>query len=144
VRIRSSYKLGLVIRLMQLGELEKQVLQYLWETEVADAKQVYAYFEKRRGGSLNTIQSTLDRLFKKGLLKRDKQGHAFQYQAAIERDTFIGQLIKGLTSEFNADKGNSLLAAFTSVSPEFNEDQLERLEQIIEDQRDKNKSDGSV
>ena len=47
---------------MFLGELEKLVLQYLWETESADAKQVFAYFEKSRGGTLNTIQSTLDRL----------------------------------------------------------------------------------
>lgn len=111
---------------------------------MADAKQVHAYFKKRRGGSLNTIQSTLDRLFKKGLLSREKQGHAFHYQAAVERDTFIGQLIRDVTCDFNADKENSLLAAFTSVSPEFNEEQLERLEQMIEDQRTKHKSDDQV
>lgn len=122
---------------MLLGELEKQVLQYLWDTDQADAKQVYAHFEKRRGGSLNTIQSTLDRLFKKGLLRRDKQGHAFQYMAAVERQDFIGQLIKGITSDFSAADENPLLAAFTSMSQEFNEDQLEELERLIDAQRAK-------
>ncbi|WP_197477276.1 BlaI/MecI/CopY family transcriptional regulator, partial [Alcanivorax sp. HI0044] len=64
---------------MQLGELEKQVLQYFWKGRTADAKSVHSHFEKRRGGTLNTIQSTLDRLYKKGLLRREKQGHAFHY-----------------------------------------------------------------
>nr|WP_231883926.1 BlaI/MecI/CopY family transcriptional regulator [Alcanivorax sp. HI0044] len=50
---------------MQLGELEKQVLQYFWKGRTADPKSVYAHFEKQRGGTLNTIQSTLDRLFKR-------------------------------------------------------------------------------
>lgn len=62
---------------MNLGELEKLVLQHIWDTGEVDAKQVFAHFEKNRGGTLNTIQSTLDRLFKKGLLSREKQGHAY-------------------------------------------------------------------
>jgi predicted transcriptional regulator len=122
---------------MHLGELEKQVLQFLWSTDQADAKQVHAHFKKRRGGSLNTIQSTLDRLFKKGLLQREKQGHAFQYMAAVERQAFIGQLIKSVTNDFSANDENPLLAAFTSISSEFNEDQLEELERLIEARRAK-------
>ena len=51
---------------MNLGDLEKSVLQYFWEHQEADAKRVHAYFHAQRGGSLNTIQSTLDRLYKKG------------------------------------------------------------------------------
>ena len=53
----------IMMLLMNLGQLEKLVLKFFWQTHVADAKQVYAYFEKSRGGTLNTIQSTLDRLF---------------------------------------------------------------------------------
>jgi predicted transcriptional regulator len=126
---------------MLLGELEKQVLQYLWDTDQADAKQVHAHFKKRRGGSLNTIQSTLDRLFKKGLLLREKHGHAFHYMAAIERQNFIGQLIKDITSDFSAADENPLLAAFTSISLEFSEDQLEELERLIDARRAKAQSD---
>jgi len=125
---------------MLLGELEKQVLQYLWDTDQADAKQVHAHFERRRGGSLNTIQSTLDRLFKKGLLRREKHGHAFQYRAAVERHTFIGQLIKDITNDFSKANENPLLAAFTSISSEFSEEQLEELERLIDVRRAKTQS----
>lgn len=81
---------------MILGDLEKTVLRYFWEIDAADAKQVHAHFEKIRGGSLNTIQATLDRLFKKGLLHRSKQSHAFIYESAMDKHTFLGKLIDPL------------------------------------------------
>lgn len=126
---------------MQLGELEKLVLHYLWQHKSADAKTVHAHFEKQRGGTLNTIQSTLDRLYKKDLLSRYKQGHAFQYQAKVERHELIGQLIKSVTSDFVTEDDTSLIAAFSSMSKDFNHDQLDKLEALIEQQRLKLKQD---
>lgn len=122
---------------MQLGELEKQVLEYLWKTNPADAKQVHRYFEKNRGGSLNTIQSTLDRLFKKDLLARVKSGHAFQYFPKVERHALIGQLIKNVTNDFIIEDENSVIAAFSSISSDLDEQQLNKLEAMIEVQRQK-------
>lgn len=120
---------------MKLGELEKLVLQYLWQHQSADVKQVHAHFEKVRGGSLNTIQSTLDRLYKKDLLSRHKAGHAFVYQAKVERHELIAQLIKSVTNDFVAEDDNSLVAAFSSISKACNEEQLLKLERLIEEQR---------
>lgn len=122
---------------MQLGELEKLVLHYLWKQAPADVKQVFSHFEAIRGGSLNTYQTTLDRLYKKGLLSRQKVSYAFQYRPKVERHELIGQLIKSVTSDFVADDDSSLIAAFSSMSKEFNEEQLAKLEQLIEAQRQK-------
>jgi len=129
---------------MFLGELEKLVLQYLWEIESADAKQVFAYFEKSRRGTLNTIQSTLDRLFKKGLLAREKHGHAFQYRAAVDRDVFIGRLITNISSDFGSSGENMLLAAFNSLSNGMDEKQLDELERLIDERRLKANSDRQI
>lgn len=122
---------------MKLGELEKLVLQYLWQHKSADVKQVFAYFEKIRGGSLNTYQSTLDRLFKKDLLSREKVGYAFHYKPKVERHELIGQLIKSVTSDFITENDNSLIAAFSSISKDFNVEQLSKLEALIEEQKQK-------
>jgi predicted transcriptional regulator len=120
---------------MQIGELEKLVLQYLWQHKSADVKQVYTHFSKIRGGSLNTYQSTLDRLYKKELLSRHKVINAYQYQAKIEKCDLIGQLIRSVTNDFIADDDSSLVAAFSSMSKDFNEEQLTKLEALIEAQR---------
>lgn len=122
---------------MHLGELEKLVLQHLWKSGEADAKATHAHFERVRGGSLNTIQSTLDRLYKKGLLRREKQGHAFVYRAAVDRDAFIGKLINEISSEFGTSGENTLMAAFTSLSGSLDSSQLDALERLISEQRNK-------
>ena len=119
---------------MQLGDLEKMVLQYLWQHKAADVKAVYNHFEKIRGGSLNTYQSTLDRLYKKELLSRHKVANAYQYQPKVGRHELIGQLIKSVTNDFVTDD-NSLVAAFSSMSKDFNEEQLNELDALIEAQR---------
>lgn len=120
---------------MTLGELEKAVLQFFWSHQSADAKQVHAYFEARRGGSLNTIQSTLDRLFKKGLLKREKRSHAYVYYQAMTKDAFIGALVADVTKDFFRPTENVLRAAFTSMSSGLSDDELSELEAMIEKQR---------
>lgn len=123
---------------MVLGELEKLLLNYLWDTGAADAKQVHRHFEKQRGGSLNTIQSTLDRLHKKRLLTREKHGHAYQYHPAMDRKAFIGELIRSVTHDFSEDD-ESLLAAFVTLSAERDESHLDRLETLIQRFREKAK-----
>lgn len=128
---------------MILGELEKRVLQYLWETSEADAKQVHTALTKRKGGTLNTIQSTLDRLFKKDLLTRQKQGHAYYYRAKVRREELIAQLIQDVTGDFINDDEDSLIAAFSSVSAGLDDEKLSQLERLIQQQRQQRSQEDS-
>ncbi|MGV8837589.1 BlaI/MecI/CopY family transcriptional regulator [Cellvibrio sp.] len=125
---------------VHLGELEKLVLNYLWTVGSADAKQVHDHFKKSRGGSLNTIQSTLDRLHKKAILMREKQGHAYQYRAAMEKKAFLGELIRTVTQDFSSYHDH-LLAAFVSLSADLDEAHLDRLEALIQDSRQQKKDE---
>ena len=126
---------------MLLGELEKLVLNYFWSVPQADAKQTHAHFSEQRGGSLNTIQSTLDRLYKKGLLHREKQGHAYIYSVACSRREFIGQLVRSVTEDFVQPGEDNLLAAFVSLSTELDEKQLANLEATIREYESKQENE---
>ena len=119
---------------MHLGELEKLVLNYFWTHSVADVKQVHEHFSKTRGGSLNTIQSTLDRLYKKKYLTREKQSHAYLYRAAMEKKVFLGELILAATRDFSPDH-EPLLSAFVELSADLDESHLDRLEELIKSSR---------
>jgi predicted transcriptional regulator len=120
---------------MQLGELEKLVLQYLWSHKEADAKSVHNSLAEVRDNSLNTIQSTLERLHKKKLLCRSKQGHAYIYRSKVDRNSLMATLIMDITADFVEEGENSLIAAFSSTSTNFNDTQLDELEQLIDQQR---------
>jgi predicted transcriptional regulator len=121
---------------MVLGELEKLVLNYLWKEGEADVKQIHSILSQERQSSVNTIQSALERLYKKQLLSRTKQGHAYHYRARVEREQLIAQLIKDVASDFTSKHDQSgLMAAFVSLSSELSMADLDRLEDIIEQRR---------
>lgn len=120
---------------MILGELEKQVLNYLWDQGEAGAKQIHRAFSSTRSGSLNTIQSTLDRLYKKKLLSRRKSSHAYLYRPKVERESLIAQLIRDVTQELKQQDQNVTMAAFASLTSELGDDELDQLEALIESRR---------
>jgi len=56
---------------------------FLWHGGEGAAKAVHKGLGQARGITLNTIQSTLKRLFEKGLLSRDKVSHAHVYRPRV-------------------------------------------------------------
>ena len=127
--------------MIKLGKLEKAVLQYLWQTGEADAKQVHAYLRQTRGGTLNTIQSTLERLFRKELLSREKHSHAYIYRPEVSREELVGNLITDITKDFLNDGEDALQAAFVSMSNSLTPSRLEELERLIRERKQHYRND---
>jgi predicted transcriptional regulator len=69
-----------------LGKLERQVLEETWRLGEVSVRDIYRNFEARV--AYTTLMTTLDRLFKKNLLERRKDGRAFVYAALVSRDAF--------------------------------------------------------
>jgi BlaI family penicillinase repressor len=61
----------------QLGPLEQQMLQELWAHGNATVRELLA--DGKIPKAYTTIMTTVDRLFKKGLLNRVPEGRAFRY-----------------------------------------------------------------
>jgi len=81
-----------------LGTLEQQVLDIVWRSGDVTVRDVHAQI----GGSIacTTVMTTLDRLYRKGLLDRTKPARAFIYAANATRkefeDSVAGDLVSGL------------------------------------------------
>ena len=118
-----------------LGELERAVMNHLWEVHQADVKATWATVGRRRRVTLNTIQSTMDRLFKKGLLDRAKVSHAFVYTPAITRAEFRVRVIRQAAEAVSGGEAEAMLAAFVEVAAEVGDDTLTRLEALIAERR---------
>ena len=69
-----------------LGPLELDLLNRVWECGELSVREAHEAI----GDCLayTTVMTTLDRLYKKGLLNRRKDGRAFVYAAAITRERF--------------------------------------------------------
>ena len=113
-----------------LGELEIAVLEYVWHQPQVSAKETHAAIGAARGISANTVQSTLERLFRKQLLRREKQGHAFYYSAQVPRLQLLVGLINDVLGRFGRDTPSSL-AAFVEAAEQLDENALQALEAEI-------------
>ncbi|WP_286804121.1 MULTISPECIES: BlaI/MecI/CopY family transcriptional regulator [unclassified Marinimicrobium] len=117
-----------------LGELEIAVMEALWQTPGQSAKDLHATLGAARGISLNTVQSTLDRLYRKQLLSRTKVAHAFRYRPQVARQQLIAGLINDLLGRFTND-AHSSLAAFVDAADQLDERALDELEQVLKARR---------
>lgn len=118
-----------------LGELEVTVLELVWAQPGISAKQVHEAVGRERGVTLNTVQSTLDRLYRKALLEREKVSHAFQYRARVQRETLVAGMISALLGRFTDDTP-STVAAFVEATEQLDEDVVLALESELRARRE--------
>jgi predicted transcriptional regulator len=122
-------------RLPAIGELELSVLEHLWSRGEADVTDTHAAVGRRRGITPNTVGSALERLYKKGLARRQKVSHAFRYTAALGRDEFAARRVLDAAGGVEALSKAGLLSAFVDLVAEVDEASLERLERLVAEKR---------
>src|SRR6266571_182936 len=71
---------------LALGKLERQVLDEAWRRGEVSVREVFMAFDEQV--AYTTLMTTLDRLYKKKLLERRKDGRAFLYVPAVSREEF--------------------------------------------------------
>ncbi len=112
-------------------------MEVLWRSGPVQVRDVCARLKGSPALAYTTVMTTLDRLFKKGLLARHKEGQAFVYEPALSRDEYkrriVEQTVSGLMSR--ASDAAPVLAAFVDAAAEVDEENLRRLEELIAERR---------
>ena len=114
-----------------LGELELAVMDHLWSSGARDAKDVHVAVGRPRDITLNTIQSTLKRLWSKGLLERSKVSHAHVYRPRLTRADFHREALRDVVERLMGGQPDAMLSAFIGVAEQVGPDQLEQLERLV-------------
>lgn len=123
---------------MTLGDLEILVLEYLWSLPDASVKEVHHQLIGRHETSVKTVQSAMERLYRKGLLGRSKAGHSYRYTARISKEELLGDLIHGLVGKFQSNSHSSAVA-FLNAAESIDESTLDLLEAEIQKRRKERK-----
>lgn len=106
-------------------------MAHVWDAGPCEVKTVHAIIGRRRGITLNTVQSTMERLSRKGLLGRRKVGHAYVYSARVSREGFGAGIVRDVVERFLGGEPAPLLAAFVDLAAREGDGELERLERLI-------------
>jgi predicted transcriptional regulator len=115
----------------QLGSLESQLMERIWARGEISVRDLHAELAPRL--AYTTIMTTLDRLFKKGLLHRRKIGKAFYYAAKQNETEYKERLTQHLFGMvLNDGKDSSVvLSGFVDAVSETDQQMLEKLDQLV-------------
>jgi len=119
----------------QLGALESEVMERIWTRGEISVRDLHADFARRL--AYTTVMTTLDRLYKKGLLKRRKQGKAFIYRPAYSEQEYQEQLAQHLFGMVLHEPKDSraVLSRFVDVVSQTDREMLERLDELVKAKR---------
>ena len=116
---------------MELGPLEERILDLLWRSR--GERSVREVQDDLQGSlAYTTVMTTLDRLFKKGLLNRKRDGQAYLYATRVSREAFAAGLLKRtLDRILGAGSATPLLASFVDAVSEHDRELLPELERLV-------------
>ncbi len=119
-----------------LGPLEIQVMEVLWSAGECSVRDVVEQLDRKL--AYTTVMTTLDRLFKKGLLDRQKAERAFLYLPRMSRLGWerqrAGDLVAGLLSGSQPSR-ELLLSSLVDAVGQHDVSLLEQLEEKIRRKR---------
>lgn len=119
--------------LPRLGALELAVLEHLWRAGESDVARTHAAVGREI--SPNTVGSALERLHRKGIVRREKVSHAYRYRPALDRETFTARRAVEAAGGVDALAAEGVLAAFLDQIAEGDEALLDQLEELIAKRR---------
>jgi predicted transcriptional regulator len=99
----------------RLGELERAIMDVLWESrDPLTVRQVSGMLTERDLAH-TTVMTVLDRLAKKGFARRERDGRAWRYRAAETREAYVTELMLNALEQ-TGDRQAALARFARSVS----------------------------
>ena len=117
-----------------LGELETAVMELLWRKPGQTVNEVEERMQQRSGRAHTTVLTTLDRLYRKGYLTREKRGKAFVYAPRYTREEFERGIAQEVLGALLGQFTEPALSAFVDLVGEDAE-ALDRVEAMIREKR---------
>jgi len=128
-----------------LGDLERAVMEVVWEREEASVRDVHTALQSERQLAYNTVMTVMSRLTAKGVLERERRGRAYVYRAVqsgkagfVERQARQG--VRALIERF----GSVAIAAFAEAVDEDAEHDLDRLRELLAEEHEEHDAQTSL
>lgn len=119
-------------RLKNLGEVEQQVMDYIWAHGPSSAEACREALASSRPMKDSTIRTVLRRLEDKGYVTHQIQGRTFIYQASDARQSVAVRAVRSIIDRFCGGSAEELVLGLVDDAV-LSRKQLERLARQIEE-----------
>jgi BlaI family penicillinase repressor len=113
-----------------LSPAQLEIMHIVWDGGAVTVTDVWNVLVKRRPVARNTILTLMDRLEKKGWLKRRADGQTHYYTAAARRASTLGRMVHRLVNNAFAGSAEGLVLALLDGRG-VSSDEARRIRQLI-------------
>jgi predicted transcriptional regulator len=121
---------------MNLGPLEKDIMEIFWNSEKSDARTVCEKLNKSRDIAYTTVNTTLSRLYDKKLLKRrtikGRGGLRYVYWSADSKNEYVEGTIRDTIDDLLSRFGKATIQYF-SDNLNLSKEEVKSLERRLEE-----------
>ena len=118
-----------------LGHLEQEILDVLWSRGDATGKDIFDNIKRTREIALTTVLTVLERLTKKGLVKKVKGESFYVYKPAYTKDEFARKVSKEVLKSIFEISTNGASASFVDFLADTHPIELDKLAALIESKK---------
>lgn len=105
----------------------------VWKHAPVTAREVCDRMTGRWERAYTTVMTTMDRLYRKGVLRREKDGLAWRYDPVLGALEFAKAVADSLAGRILSANQDTALNAFVDAAASIDESLLHRLRQLIEE-----------
>jgi len=120
--------------LPDLSRTELQILNVIWKSkEGQSVREVHEQIIQAFNWAYSTTKTTMDRMVKKGLLRREDFHGVFLYQAEISKPAGLARLISFFMNDL-LEMDQSALVSLFGQSKALTESEVDELESLLDEQ----------
>jgi len=114
------------------------MLNILWKSKDGlSVREVHEQIKETFNWAYSTTKTTMDRMVKKGLLRREDFHGVFLYQAEISKPAGLARLISFFMNDL-LEMDQSALVSLFGRSKALSDSEIDELESLLDQQTDKN------
>ncbi|MBI5903289.1 MAG: BlaI/MecI/CopY family transcriptional regulator [Deltaproteobacteria bacterium] len=115
-----------------LGRLEQEILDVLWKSGPLNGKEIFSDIRHKRDIALTTVLTVLERLAKKGLVRKTRGESVYLFEAAYSREGFAREVSQEVLKSIFDISRSGACASFVDMLARVDPVELEELSSMIE------------
>lgn len=115
-----------------LGDLEKNIMDILWLRGEATGKEIFSEIRQSRNIAITTVLTVLERLAKKGIVRKTKGESVYVYVPAFTKAEFTDRVSQEVMKGIMDISASSAVASLVDILADRDPHELDRLSKLIE------------
>jgi BlaI family penicillinase repressor len=116
-------------------ELERPLMEILWTKGPIRGRDLYEEIRRKKDIAYTTALTVLDRLSKKGLIKKDRKSGSILFTPALSRQAYESKVTESFVQRAFDVSPDLAISAFAEVISKMPKEDSDRLEKLLDEKK---------